>query len=335
MPINPSDLSASLKAGVKPVYVIGGDEPLLVEECGQQVRETLRERGVAARDVYHVDARFDWKVLTAGSVTQSLFSELKLMDIRLRTGKPGREGAAVLAELGSNPPPDTSILLSGYEWEFSVWKSKWLTTLCAAGVAVRCNKIGEHELPGWIAQRLRAKGFMPGEDACLALAERVEGNLLAAAQEIEKLALLHPPGEVDADTVMSLVADYARFDVFRLSEAVLAGKGRRAVRVLAGLRGEGVVPQLILWALARDARILARLAGARGSKSAVWRGQRIWPQHKNALERAVRRASAARWRGCLKACVEAERIAKGQRQGDPWIAMERLTLAMSGVDLNG
>ena len=234
--------AAQLKGDLAPVYFIYGDETLLVNECADAVRAAARQRGYSDRQVFSVESGFDWNSLLAASDSLSLFSERRILELRLPTGKPGKEGAGVLRAYAERPPEDTLLLVVSAKLEPAARRSKWVRALDKAGVSVPVWPVEPAQLPAWIDRRMRAHGMQPSRDALQLLAERVEGNLLAADQEIEKLYLLHGSGSLDLETVTELVADSARYDIFGLVDAALAGDAVYAQRILGGLRAEGVEP---------------------------------------------------------------------------------------------
>ena len=249
-------LSEHLQQGLRPIYLLSGDEPLQLGEAADAIRAQARAQGFAEREVMHVEAGFDWNALAAASDTLSLFAEQRLIDLRLPSGKPGKEGGAALAEYAANPPQDTVLLITSGKLDKNAAKAKWYKALDSAGVTLQVWPVEANQLPRWVGQRMRARGLSASPEAAQLLAERVEGNLLAAAQEIEKLLLLYGESSVDAEMVEQGVADSARYDIFELVDTALLGDAPRVARIMEGLHGEGVEPILILWALVREIRAL-------------------------------------------------------------------------------
>ena len=268
----------------------------------------------------------------ATSSSLSLFSSRRLIEVRLPGGTPGREGAEVISGFCANPPADVLLLVTAGEWSKS-HQGKWSDAIAKVGVVSIAWAIKPHELPGWIETRLRSKGLRADRDAVQLLADRVEGNLLAAAQEIDKLALLAEGRTLDAATMESLVADAARYDVFRLVDAMLAGQGAQAVRMLAGLRAEGdnvagLMPMIVRELL--RAAALARAQARGGNLAAEMKSQGIWENKQAPFKRALQRhANPARWDRFVAEASRIDRAAKGRGDGDAWLMLERLLLAVA------
>jgi len=244
------------------------------------------------------------------------------------TGKPGKEGSAAIIEYCSNPPPDTVLLITATQWS-KAHETSWVTTFEKVGVFVPLWPLKPNELPDWIAQRMASRGLKPTREAIEALVERIEGNLLAAAQEIDKLALLQGDKPLDAETLEDLVADSARFDVFKLADAALAGDASRALRILAGLRAEGEQVVGLLGWLLNQLQLLARLANARGNQAAAFKAERIWPAREAIYKKALSRADRTHWDACLIQAGRVDRIGKGRGVGDAWLELERLLVAIA------
>jgi DNA polymerase-3 subunit delta len=323
-----------LKGDLAPVYFIHGDETLLVNECADAVRAAARSQGYSDRQVFSVEAGFDWNSLLAASDSLSLFSERRILELRMPTGKPGREGAGILRDYAGKPAQDTVLLIVSARLEPAARRSKWVQAIERHGVSVPVWPVETAQLPGWIDRRMRAQQMQPGRDALQLIAERVEGNLLAAAQEIEKLYLLHGPGRLDLETVAELVTDSARYDIFGLVDTALAGHAGHAQRVLAGLRAEGTEPTLVLWALAREIRALASMAQAVETGEPVARvlaSQRVWDKRKPMISSALQRLRCRQCRLLLRRCAEIDRVIKGRASGNAWDELLQLVLRLSGV----
>ncbi|HEY0861658.1 DNA polymerase III subunit delta [Pseudoxanthomonas sp. z9] len=333
MELKPEQIAARADEPLLPAYLIAGPEMLRVLEAADAVRAQARAQGIGEREVFDADGRdFDWDALDASFNAPSLFSARRLVEVRLPSGKPGKEGAEVVSRFCANPPPDVVLLITAGEWS-KAHHGKWADAIAQIGVIAVAWAIKPHELPGWIESRLRARGLRADRDAVQALAERVEGNLLAAAQEIDKLALLAQGGSLSAETMQSLVADAARYDVFRLTDAMLAGQGPQVSRMLAGLRAEGdmvagLMP-MVVKELLRTAH-LARVQAAGGNLAAEMKSQGIWESKQAPFKRALQRhAAPQRWERFVAEASRIDRIAKGRAPGDAWVAMERLLLAVA------
>jgi len=313
---------------LKPVYLIAGAEHLLVIEAADALRARAKELGYLERDVLDVDAHFDWNRLADAGQSMSLFASRKLIDLRLPTGKPGKDGAAAIAEFCASPSPDTVLLVTANDWS-KKHEGAWSGAIERAGMFVPVWPLKREELPDWIARRAAGRGLAMTADAVALLADRVEGNLLAAAQEIDKLALLHAGRTLDLPTLEASVADDARYDVFRLADAALGGDASRALHIVAGLRAEGeeIIPMLG-WMLTQ-LRVLARVA-ATPDPGAALRGERIWPAARESLfRRALKGGGRAHWEQCLAQAGRIDRIAKGRGDGDAWREFERLVAAIA------
>lgn len=332
--LTPEQLAAGLSRGpLAPVYLVAGAEPLRVLECGDAIRAAAREQGHAEREVFEVEGRdIDWDALEASLRAPGLFAARRLIEVRLPTSRPGKQGAEVIAGYCAQPPGDVCLLVTGGEWSRNKHGGKWSEAIAAAGVIAVAWPIKPHELQGWLEARLRRRGVRADAGAVQLLLERVEGNLLAAAQEIDKLALLAQGRTLDAAGMHALVADAARYDVFRLLEAALNGQGAQVVRMLAGLRAEGeAVPALmgmIVMDLQRTAT-LARVKARGGNLGAEFKAQRIWDAREAAYRRALDRHPAARWERFVALAGEVDRVAKGRGSGNEWLLLERLLLAVA------
>lgn len=313
---------------LKPVYLIAGADPLRVIEAADAVRVRARELGFSERSVLDVDTHFDWNRLAGEANALSLFASRRLVELRLPGGRPGREGAAALVEWCQAPPPDTLLLVTAQEWS-GRHGGAWSQAIARIGVLLPVWPLRRDELPGWIEARMAARGLSASRDAARLLAERVEGNLLAAAQEIDRLALLHGGERLDLETLAAEVADAARFDVFGMVEAALGGDARRALRVVAGLREEGEEIVGLLGWLLNQLRLLERLAAA-SSPAAALRSERIWPASRETIiRRALQAAPRSHWEQCLAQAGRIDAIAKGRHAGDAWRELERLLVAMA------
>jgi DNA polymerase-3 subunit delta len=335
MRLRADQLQAHLQKGLAPVYFITGDEPLQVLEAGDAVRARARELGYSDRQVMNVDKGFDWNALAEAGASLSLFAEKRLLELRV-TGKPPEAGTKALREYVERLPEDTVLLITCGKLDKKALSTKWAQAVERAGVLIQVWPVEEGQLSDWIARRMRARGMQPSREAVTLLGERVEGNLLAAAQEIDKLLLLLGPVRVELEQVAASVADSSRFNVFGLTDTALAGRADRAVRMVQGLRGEGVAPQLVCWALGREIRALASMAGAAAGGEpleAVLARHRVWDRRKPLIKGALRRHSPARWYALVRACARAERAIKGAAVGNPWDELIQLTLGLAGVSL--
>jgi len=321
MRISSEDLPRQLAKGLAPLYVIHGEAMLLAIEAADAIRAAARAADYTEREVFIAEQHFKWAELKNSAQSLSLFATRKVIDLRLPSGKPGVEGAQALQQHCENLPPDTITLISLPKLEPAAYKSKWFGALEQNGVAVSADEVPLAALPNWIANRLQRQQQSTDKETLAFLAQRVEGNLLAALQEIQKLALLFPPGALTFEQVSGAVMDVARYDVFKLSAAMLGGDAARFAHILEGLRAEGTATVLILWSLADDLRLLAKTARAlqqSGNLDHALREARVWGMKKPLVERAVRRFSPAFAERALQRAAQIDRLIKGLRQGDVW-----------------
>jgi DNA polymerase-3 subunit delta len=314
-------LDAHLRGKLAPLYVLHGDEQLLQIEAGDAIRVAGRRAGCDEREVFVVEPGFNWAEFAGANQNLSLFGSRKFIDLRIPTGKPGVEGARALAEYAGTPNADNVTLISLPKLDRAGLQSDWFAALEARGVTIATPPIGLDELPAWVRARLARQGLRANADAIQRIVERTEGNLLAAQQEIDKLALLFPDTELDVERVEAAVADVARFEVAQLSEAWLVGDAARACRVLDGLQAEGASVQFVLWQLSEDLHALWRVAEALAQGTplaAALRDARVWGPRQKAIERAARRVDRARLERLLARAVRLDAISKGIGRGDVW-----------------
>jgi len=333
MQLKPEQLETRLRKQLDPVYFISGNEPLRVLEAAQAVRDAARSGGYDEREVLTVQAGFDWESLAASAGSLSLFAERRVVDLRLPTGKPGDDGARVLRAWAERPPEDTLLLVTSGKLEPAARRSKWLQALDTAGVVVQVWPLNAAEFHVWVQARMRRRGLEPTREAVAMLAGRVEGNLLACVQEIDKLYLLRGGGPVDAQAILDLVADSARFDVYGLVDSALAGQAGRSVRVLQGLNAEGIPVPVVLWALTREIRQLAAMAAVVAGGlpiNGVLDQYKIWGSRKPVLEAALRRLPVVRCHQLLRQCALVDRVCKGQAAGNAWDELLQLMLELAG-----
>ncbi|MGB3837833.1 MAG: DNA polymerase III subunit delta [Rhodanobacter sp.] len=327
MPLNPNQWSKALAADrLDAVYLLAGEE-LLVLEAADALRAQARRLGYGEREVLEVGQHFDWDDVARAGASMSLFASRRLIDLRLPTGRPGIEGAKAITAFCADPPPDVTLLITAMEWS-SKHDGAWSKKLDASHSMVVFNAPRPHEWNAWVGARLASRGLSASADAVALLAERVEGNLLAAAQEVDKLAVLHGEGRIDATEMESLVADSARYDVFKLTDAALSGDGARALRVLAGLRSEGDELIALMGWLVNQLQLALRLADAQNF-AAQAKAERLWQSREQMFRQALRRAPREHWLQCLARAARIDRMAKGREQGDAWLEAERLIAAIA------
>ena len=332
MKIAAKQLQAHLQKSLAPCYLVTGDEHLLVAEALDAIRESARERGFTSRDLHVATSGFDWAQLRDSSANLSLFAERRIVELRLPTGKPGRTGSQAIADLAEQTGPDLMLIVSGPKLDRNAQSSKWVKALAAKGVNLPIWPVGVRELPGWIAARMRRAGLEPDRDAVALVADRVEGNLLAAGQEIEKLRLLLGEGQVTVADVRDAVANSSRFDVFKLVDASLAGDAKRALKILAGLAAEGVEPVIIVWSLTRELRTLASLtdaiAGGVDLGNAMQKAG-VWRNRQSLVRSCVGRHQHGDFHQLIKLAYRADQAAKGQSWADPWQLATQIVLGIA------
>ena len=328
MRLNFDQLPAALERALAPVYLVSGDEPLLVEEAADVIRAKARASGYADRTVFFIERGFAWDELRHAAQALSLFAERRLFELRMPSGKPDK-GAAQLQGLAEQPPPDVVSLIVAGKLDRKAGEAPWVRAIERQGVWIPVWPVETAALPAWLRARARAMQLEMEPDAARLIMERVEGNLLAAKQELEKLALLAPGEPIDVELVRRSVGDSARYDVFQLAEAAAAGDAERALRVLLGLKSEGIEPTLILWALVRELRGLwqsrerARLHSAARPTG--------WNQAATPSARAAARIGKMPLARLLRQANQTDRIIKGVARGDPWTAIIGLAGSMAGA----
>lgn len=342
MQIKPDQLPQHLQRGLRPLYTVYGDEPLLAQEAGDAIRAAARAAGYSERKVFAVSgAHFDWSAVLGAAQALSLFAERQLIEIRIPSGKPGKDGSDALQRYCEALPQagdDLLTLVQLPRLDGQQMRSAWFNALDGAGLTVRVDPVERRALPAWIAQRLAAQGQRvaageAGQQTLAFFADRVEGNLLAAHQELQKLALLYPQGELSFDQVEAAVLNVARYDVFKLGEAVLAGQVQRALRMLDGLRAEGESPVLVHWTLSEDIRALRRVRDALDAGKPLplaLREARVWGAKERLFERAVPHFAPHALAHLVDAAAVCDGLVKGLRHADwpqePWEALRRLVL---------
>jgi len=341
IPLN--QLGAHLHKGLHPLYVLHGDEALLQQEALDAIRAAARAQGYTERSSFTVaGAHFDWSAVLAAGGSLSLFADRQIIEVRIPSGKPGKDGSAALQQLAEAAvgSDSTLTLVVLPRLDKATRTGAWFGALERAGASVQIDPVERAQLPAWIAQRLATQGqrVVPGEEGQRTLqffADRVEGNLLAAHQEIQKLALLYPQGELAPEQVEAAVLNVARYDVFKLSEAVLAGQVLRAQRMLDGLQAEGEAEVLVHWALAEDIRALKRVKDAMNAGKPLpmaLRENRVWGSKERLYERLLPRASDAQLARLLRSAHLVDGIVKGLKVPDwphnGWQALARLALQM-------
>ena len=334
MKVDLQQLSSHLKNPLQPIYLVCGDETLLVDEACDQIREAAKINGHDDRQVYQIDAQFDWQQLMVATGTLSLFSQKRTLELRLAAKQPGNDGRAALQSYAENPNPDDLWLIRSGKLEKSTQNTKWFKAVEKAGAVMLIQPVNAGQLPNWIRQRMQAAGLKPTGEAVQMLADQVEGNLLAASQEIEKIRLLAGDAEIDGEMITEMVANNARYTVFTLVDRTLDGNTESALRVLHGLKAESAEPTLLVWAFAREVRLLIELSVClqnRRPASDFFRMQKppIWESRQRSLKQRQQQIPLNRLQTSLKRLLLIDKIIKGAAKGNAWEEIERLMLSLS------
>ncbi len=339
MKTRPDQLAGQLKKlkGNLPVYMVTGDEPLQHAESCDRIRQSLRDAGFTEREVMHVDAGFSWESLLESANALSLFAERKIIELRLGGQKLDKKASGLLQRYLENPAPDNALLIMADRLDAGAKKSAWFKQVEKAGLVVEIWPIEADQLPGWLTQRARTLGLELSADAVQLLGSRIEGNLLAARQELDKLSLLYPNQTIDVEQVIEAVADSSRFDIFALSDALLQHDPARCQKILLVLRQEGVEATLVLWGVSREIRTLLNVQRGLANGQAydtLCQREKIWGKRKALVRKASQKLPARKLEQMLVLCHDIDQAIKGQIKADPWLLLSALTLELSGCHLN-
>ncbi|MCP3851257.1 MAG: DNA polymerase III subunit delta [Gammaproteobacteria bacterium] len=344
MQIRVDQLRNDLKKRQLPVYMICGEEPLQHKEAVDMLRNAAKYYGYEEREVYHVDASFDWNSLMVSANELSLFASKKLIELHMPTGKPSDRGS-VFIQYSEAPPPDTILLIVAGKVESATRKSKWYKALDSIGGVVSVWPIEGPQLNQWLQRRLQSKGLILDSDAVQLINDRVEGNLLAADQEIEKLSLLYPvtasaseaekiqATRLTFEQVSDAVFDSARFNLFDLFDCALSGDLKRASRMLYGLQHEGLSIILIMSLFTKETRMLAKMSALMAAGTPIdtaMKGVYIYPKRKPLISRALHKTQSSLWQALLEQLLDADKMAKGAKAGDPWDEMQLILARVAG-----
>ena len=328
MRLSADQLPGTLTRSLKHVYLVSGDEPLTVGECADAIRAAAKAAGYAERSVFFIERGFSWDELRHSTQALSLFADRRLFELRMPSGKPDK-GAQVLLDIAAVPPPDTLTLIVTDKLDRKTSEAPWVRAVEKHGAWIQVWPVPADALPAWLERRAAALGLALEAPAARLIVERVEGNLLAAKQELEILALLADGGAIGESLVMRTVGNSARYDVFQLAEAAAAGEAARALRVLTVLRGEGAEPALILWALVRELRGLWQ--ARERDRTGAYGGGAGWNQAAKPSPRALRRLGKMPLAALLQEAARTDRTIKGIMSGDPWSSIIALTMGMAGA----
>lgn len=336
MRLRPDQLESHLqRSSLAPIYFISGDEPLQKLECIDQIRMTARSKGYDERIVFNVDKSFDWDSINQATGNLSLFATRRIIELRLAAPKPGKEGGRVLLEYAEHLNEDNLLIISSDKMDKSTQNNKWLKAIEKAGVLIQVWPVNPAQLPGWIQTRLQAKQKRITLDAARLIAQRVEGNLLAARQEIDKLVLLIDKDNIDAEDVIAAVADSSRYDVFDMIESAFLGNADRTLLMLHGLRNEGVEPLALFGALMWEFRRTCSMAHQLESGinlDSIFNSYRIWDQKKRPLNAVLKRHTCKALHQLLRYSAIIDKTLKSARKENAWDQLNTLLLAIAGID---
>ncbi|MEC9375693.1 MAG: DNA polymerase III subunit delta [Pseudomonadota bacterium] len=331
MKVSVDNINSQLNKELASVYFITGDENLLVGEVKDKIRSFARSQGFDERETHTVDAKFNWDELRQSLNNLSLFSARRIIELDLISGSPGRDGSKAIINHLDNPPPDTLLIISAPKLDRRASKAKWAQKIEKQGCWVSVYSISPERLSGWLSHRMKKNGLKFETSAIDALATLVEGNLLAADQEIKKLALLEHNKTLTEEIILRAVADGARFDIFQLADAAINQDSPRAIRVFYGLKREGTPAPLVLWALIREINTLISLWSLidQGEKlDLAMQNLRIWDSRKSMFRCALKNHDESSIRLLSLRSTLTDRVIKGAHEGKPWDSLLELLLLL-------
>lgn len=321
MQVRPDQLPSVLKKKIDAVYFISGDEPLQKMEAADLVRDVCKQQDYLDREIIDVDANFDWQVLRDEASNMSLFSSRRILDLRLPSAKPGKEGGKALKEFAENPPDDTVLLITAGKLDKSAKNTAWYKSLDAAGVVVQCWPVSPENLFSWVKNRFHLKGLQPDKQAVDFVCQHVEGNLLAADQEIDKLLLILGPGAVSYEAIKESITQNSRFNVFELVDCALKGDKNRVARIINGLKAEGIEPIIVTWALTKEVRLMCHAVNDRSNAEYMLRRSGVWQNRIVLFKSCMSRHTKQSLYKILQSCESIDRITKGVKKGNVWDAL--------------
>ena len=331
MNVRPDQLQSVITRSVYPVYMVSGDEPLQQMESLDMIRSYLREQDFSEREVLDVDAQFDWQRLMEEAASMSLFATRRIVELRLPSGKPGRQGSQALKDYLERPPEDTVLIVNAGKIDGSAKKSAWFKSIDQNGIVVQCWPVPVDRLSGWLSQRFKMRDMEADADVLSYISQHVEGNLLAADQEIEKLYLLLGPGKISYADVAEAVTSQSRYSVFELVDMLLTGNTSRVIKILAGLKAEGVVPVVVNWALAKDIRLLSQVAADMSSAAFILKRSGVWESRVAMFKSCLSRHRQRSFDMMLKRCAYIDAISKGMIDANAWDEIETLCVRLAGT----
>jgi DNA polymerase III subunit delta len=333
MQIKPQQLAGALQKALAPVYFISGDEPQQLGELADVIRQSAKQQDYTSREIFFADKQFDWKQLNVSADNYSIFADKKIIDLRLPSGTPGTDGAKAITAYCQHLPEDTLLLITAGKINKESQKSAWFQALDKIGCIIQVWPLAGQDLLRWMQDRLQKRGIIAEPAAVKLLADRVEGNLLAAAQEIEKLYVLFGAGKVNTQQIIDVVADSSRYDVFKLVESALAAQPDKVLKILSSLKAEGIAPAIVLWAITRETRILIgyKAAQGQGERDLILKKNGVWGERKQLIESSAKRLTHAELNNVLVLGAKADRQIKGQQQGDAWETLLEACFGLGSV----
>ena len=329
MNARPEQLQAIVTKNIFPVYMVSGDEPLQQMESLDVIRAYLKEKDYSEREVLDVDAQFDWQQLMDEAASMSLFATRRIVELRLPSAKPGRQGSQILKEYLSQPPEDTVLIINAGKIDGNAKKSAWYKAVEQSGLVVQCWPVPVEKLSGWLKQRFNRRGMEADQDVFAYISQHVEGNLLAADQEIEKLLLLLGPGKISFADVVEAVTSQSRYSVFELVDTSLAGNSSRAVKIISGLKSEGIAPVVVNWAMAKDIRLLSQVAVDVSSADYILKRSGVWQSRLALFKSCLSRHPQRAFHMMLKRCAYIDAASKGMIDANVWDEIESLCVRLS------
>ena len=330
MNVRPDQLQSMIAKTIYPVYMVSGDEPLQQMESLDLIRCFLRQQDYAEREVLDVDAQFDWLRLMEAAASMSLFATRRIVELRLPSAKPGRQGSQILKDYLTQPPEDTVLIINAGKIDGNAKKSAWYKAVEQNGLLVQCWPIAVEKLSYWLKQRFKLRDMDADNEVLAYISQHVEGNLLAADQEIEKLCLLLGPGKITYADVAETVSSQSRYSVFELVDMLLSGNIQRVIRIIAGLKAEGIVPVVVNWALAKDIRLLSQAAMDVSSADFILKRSGVWQSRTALFKSCLSRHSPRTFQAMLKRCSYIDAVSKGLINANVWDEIETLCVRLAG-----
>ncbi|NOQ89908.1 MAG: DNA polymerase III subunit delta [Gammaproteobacteria bacterium] len=330
MNVRPDQLQSAIDKTIYPVYMVSGDEPLQQMESLDLIRSFLRKKAFDEREVLDVDAQFDWQRLSDEAASMSLFATRRIVELRLPSGKPGRHGSQALKEYLARPPEDTVLIINAGKIDGNSKKSEWFKSVDQNGLVVQCWPVPVEKLSFWLKQRFSLRDMDADNDVLAYISQHVEGNLLAADQEIEKLFMLLGPGKISYADVAEAVTSQSRYSVFELVDMFLSGNPKRVIKIIAGLKAEGVVPVVINWALAKDIRLLAQASQDVSSADLLLKRSGVWQNRMMMFKSCMSRHTQRTFHLMLKRCSYIDAVSKGMIDANVWDEIETVCVRLAG-----